>query len=360
MVLLPLAACFSSGGSGDSGDPMMRDIGEYNELQAALDEGRSEFLGEEAAELYAPGDLLYWLDYASWAPGLHSYDPVSGAYVDYAFSIGEGDTYNYRAADEAVATAQDAAGGIVYSVYDRSQADSLLNEVEFPTPTDGQRWWAYDVDGSDLYVMTTGSATTLWRCSPGQDCADVTTLESAGASVAEFWDFGVEDDTLYFIESGRLWRLDISANQATWLGNETEISGSVEWRDGGVLYISASGPFYYDYASQQVTDLERAIENDPYQLNQTFAASHHYLQDGTLYGDYLVYTGNDGVYAYQFRQGGVVPLLLEPRSEDLRIEYRYPQIMDRGSLFVTGLTSTSGSVGADGPVYRLEAAELLP
>jgi hypothetical protein len=28
-------------------------------------------------------------------------------------------------------------------------------------------------------------------------------------------------------------------------------------------------------------------------------------------------------------------------------------VLDDGSLFVTGLTSYSGSVGADGPVYRV-------
>ena len=55
--------------------------------------------------------------------------------------------------------------------------------------------------------------------------------------------------------------------------------------------------------------------------------------------------------------GRVVPILIEPRpevSDGRRIEYRYPTVLDNGLLFVTGLTSESGAVGADGPVYRVD------
>ena len=50
------------------------------------------------------------------------------------------------------------------------------------------------------------------------------------------------------------------------------------------------------------------------------------------------------------------PILLEPHEAEVRIEYRYPTIVDSGALFVVGLTSTSGSVGADGPVYQVSGA----
>ena len=65
----------------------------------------------------------------------------------------------------------------------------------------------------------------------------------------------------------------------------------------------------------------------------------------------------------------ITPVLLEPRpdapgqdpsSQPLRIEYRYPQVTTDGTLYVTGLTSASGSVGADGPIYSVDLKPLLP
>ena len=35
------------------------------------------------------------------------------------------------------------------------------------------------------------------------------------------------------------------------------------------------------------------------------------------------------------------------------VNYRYPVALDDGTAFVTGLTSTDGATGADGPTYKL-------
>ncbi len=37
----------------------------------------------------------------------------------------------------------------------------------------------------------------------------------------------------------------------------------------------------------------------------------------------------------------------------MRVDYRYPVALDNGTAFVTGLTSTDGAVGADGPTYKI-------
>jgi hypothetical protein len=49
----------------------------------------------------------------------------------------------------------------------------------------------------------------------------------------------------------------------------------------------------------------------------------------------------------------VKPLLLEPRSGALAIRYIHPVATSDGTLFVTGLQSTSGVTGASGPIYSM-------
>jgi hypothetical protein len=41
------------------------------------------------------------------------------------------------------------------------------------------------------------------------------------------------------------------------------------------------------------------------------------------------------------------------------IEYRDPIVLANGVLFTTGLTSQTGSTGADGPVYRVDLDQVL-
>ena len=102
------------------------------------------------------------------------------------------------------------------------------------------------------------------------------------------------------------------------------------------------------------------IEAADYEINETFASSHLYYQDPTRWRDYIIYVANSGLFAYNMRSHEVTPILLEPRTPDLRIVYRYPRVTESGILLVTGLTSTSGAVGADGPVYQVDLGNVLP
>jgi hypothetical protein len=52
-------------------------------------------------------------------------------------------------------------------------------------------------------------------------------------------------------------------------------------------------------------------------------------------------------------------VLLPPASGDVDVQYRYPVALANGELFVTGLTSTDGATGADGPTYVIDLATLL-
>jgi hypothetical protein len=44
---------------------------------------------------------------------------------------------------------------------------------------------------------------------------------------------------------------------------------------------------------------------------------------------------------------------------NLDVEYRYPAALDDGKAFVTGLTSTDGATGADGPTYEIDLSAVL-
>jgi hypothetical protein len=91
-----------------------------------------------------------------------------------------------------------------------------------------------------------------------------------------------------------------------------------------------------------------------YRLNESYDTAHRWSYDIARYGRWIVYIGGTGVFAYHLDEQRVVPVLLQPLDEDMRISYRYPVVLEDGTLYVTGLTSYSGSVGADGPVYRVD------
>jgi hypothetical protein len=190
----------------------------------------------------------------------------------------------------------------------------------------------------------------------------VTTLESAGCDVGEFWAFGVSGNTMVFIESGRLWTLDIAANQATWLQNDYQVSGNapVDFRSDGVMFTTDDALMYFDYAKNELIDVRARIDENPYKLNETFASASNWYTDYARYKNYVVYIGQSGVFAYDMVGDTITPVLLSPHSSEIRIDYRYPVVLDSGKLFVVGLTSTSGATGAEGPNYMVDFASLLP
>jgi len=349
----------------DVGDQQSADIEEYNELTRRLDSGLDEFGGELIDGVQARGNVVYWLEYRDWDPTIHRLDLESGQRVNYSFPLSF-DSLNYQVSEAAVAYAEVDGEEVVYHVFDSLETERELSTVAFESPTDDQGWWAYGLSGSDLFVVVTETEsspdTKLYRIPAGGDASVVTTLESAGCDVGEFWEFGVDGETVIFVESGRIWRLDLETNQATWLGNETEVSGSVVFDSDGVLFTTRVGPFFFDYENAVVDDLAEAIETTGFRLNDTFDSIHYFERDATWWGDYLIYVGNGGLFALNTARRNIVPILLEPRlgeTSEVRVDYRFPVVTANGTLFVTGLESTSGSVGADGPVYRLDLADLL-
>ena len=368
LCALGLPGCLfgSSGSRPGSGaaDRQAADIAAYEALQAQLDAHRTQALPKSATLAQAVGNRLFYLTFQTFDPALHSLLPATSEQRTYGFAIGSGDRYNYQANGSLVVTAEARGGTAVYSAYRADAEATLVGQLEVPAPADEQRWWAYGVDqavgGTAVYVVTTGARTTLNRWVPGQATAlePVLVLEDTGAQVGEFWELGVDDRTVLFVESGRLWRLDLVTKRSVWLNRDaTEVNGTVTFGRDGVFYTSAAGP-HYVAADGTLVDIAARLKAASYRLNETYAAAHHYSQDLTNHGQIAVYVGNHGLFAYDLPGDRVWPILLNPRG-DVRVDYRRPTVMDDGTLFVTGLQSTSGAVGAEGPVFTVPAAAWL-
>jgi hypothetical protein len=339
------------------------DRDDYLALQHQLELGRRQVLDRGAQELSSQGGRLYWKTDPGAAAKLHGRSGERT--IDYGFSIGNGDRANFRASQGLLVTAQPDGGQVRYLAYDPRDPDTRLGTLTLPAPSDEQRWWAYAVAGNALYVITTGEQTSVLRWHPGDEQAEtLTTLESAGATIGELWDFDLEGDVLVLVESGRLWKLSLTENRASFLGNDTQIAGAVAFDGRGVTFEDSIGLRRFDYAAGTVRDLSAEIAASAYRINDTYAAADHYYSATTganfsSYGDWVVYTANDGIFAYDLVRRSVAPVLLSPLDLDGRLDYRYPVALDDGTLYTVGLQSSSSSVGADGPVYQVSLAGML-
>ncbi len=349
-------------------DPTVKDVAALEKLRDQLEEGRTVALDKGAGELDARGNVLFYRTYPGYSPALHRLDR-DGKKITYEFSIGAGDDANVRLTEAAVATAQRQGSHVAYRVYDASTTGSLLGSTEFPAPGGEEKWSAYALAGTTLYVVTTPTdkiaGHTVWSLVPGGVAQKLFTLEEAGIKVGEFLDFDVEGSTLVLIESGRLWAVDVNNKRAKFLQNKWEISGSVYFSADGVVWEDAKGLKYLPYATNEVRDVSQEIAGSDFKINATYAKAHYFdhatsHENFTRYKNAVVYTGNQGIFAYDLERKRVAPVLLDVAKDDgTRVDYRYPVVLDDGTAFFVGLTSEDGAVGADGPVYRKNIAAIV-
>lgn len=358
---LALAACTASGPS--DGDPTTANLAQYQALQHQLDARRTEFLPSGIRTPAAVGHRLFWTDNDLGAsPPLSSYDEQSGTRVRYELSIGDAtaNDVNYRASADLVVTTDESN---VYRVYSATQADQSVGEFSLTPPTDGQKWWAYAVDATSVYVLTTGASTDLLRWQPGDSAPTLLfSLEDAGVSVGELWDFDVVGNSAVVIESGAVWHLDLATRTSVRVPAENQLdpSNPVSFDEGGILYTAQGGGqygdlLYYALASGTLTDVSAAIESSAFQINSTFAQAHYYDSGGVLYGHAILYIGFSGMFTFDLASAEVTPILLSPDQQGLRIDYRWPQPLASGDIYVVGLTSTLGDIGVEGPLYKVTA-----
>ena len=366
-----LGACTPT--SGSSGDDTAADLAQYQALVQQLDANRTQFLPTGIRTPASVGQLLFWAEYGdNSSPPLSSYDEQSGAQVTYGFSIGDATTgdVNYRASADLVVTTDMSN---VYQVYSTSKPQQLLGQFSLTPPDDEQKWWAYAVDGTTVYVLTTGSSTELLRWQPG-DAAPTTlfALEDAGITVGELWDFDVAGTSAVIIESGAVWHLDLTTRRSVRIPaqNQLDPSNPISFDDAGVLYSALGGSsddlLYYSLASGTLTDVSAAIAASSFQINSTFSQVHYYNSGGTLdranslgsgsaVAPNIVYIGENGMFRFDLASSKVTPILLSPDQVGLRIDYRAPSPLASGDIYVVGFTSTDGASGVDGPLYKVSA-----
>ena len=343
----------SSGGAGGSGGATNAnaDVAQYQALEAQLDKNRRMFLTPGASGLTGIGTHFYWLDFDTFDPHLHSFESTASLSTDYSFSIGTADTYNWRASDQIIVNAENTGANCVFHVFTIDEKNAHVADLLTDAPGNGVAWWSYSPDGGDLYYVTEEGDTGVWKWSPGGAApAELFTLESLGVNVGEFEDFIVDSGIMVFIESGRVWSLNLSTQTPVFLGNTTEASGGITLSDG-VLVETATGPFFYSYKTKMLRDIGQAIAKSGYKLNNTFASAGNYLSDLTNYQHLVGYIGEQGLFTFDMDTNEVTPLLLSALDDST--VYANPVFLDDGSVFVQGLQSTDGAIGADGPVYEL-------
>jgi hypothetical protein len=348
---------------GATSDPDARQV---EELARRLEANRTQVLDASASDLEGRGTRLYWMTHGGISPTLHSRDTgaSSNASVDYQFGIGSGDDANVRVSSDMVVTAGRESSGIVYRAYDATMPNLAFGSATFPVPPDGQKWWAYAVHGLNAYVVAppadAQTGHTVWRfAAPGQP-ASLFTLEEVGISPGVVLDVGVEGNTMVLVEGGRLWSIDLTSKRATALRNKMELAGAVSIEGDGIVWEEADGLRFFSRVTGETRDLSAEIASASYRLNETFASSHRFSaattqRNFTRSGDWIVYTASLGIFAYNLATRAIAPILLEiAQPGEARVSYRYPLALSDGRLFVVGLTSASGVVGADGPVYEVD------
>lgn len=360
-MLLTLTACttlLEDTGLSDTGGPAGAD---YDAVAAELAGYRTRFLGEEGDELAARGNRLFWLTFPGFDPVLHSAliatDPADdGRTVDYAFSIGA-ETYNYRGSEEMVVTAATGGRGITYTAYAAGAEGDELGTTSFDEPSSGARWHAYAADGTTAYVVVESyEETALYRWDPPAEPERQWSFDELGYELGEFQDFDVEGDTMIFIESGRIWRANVNNGRGEWLGNPTAITGVVAYDDEGVVWAGDYDLYWYNYAAGgQPVNLTDTINTADYRLSRTEDSAHKIVETGfSRLGNRLVYEAYSGIYLYDLGTGDFEPIVLEERGASVRVTWRDPVLLENGVLFANGLESESGSVGADGPMWRID------
>lgn len=313
---------------------------------AKLDQRRSKFAGRDVGKTITTGKCLVWADYRKAEPTLHGFVPTTEQRLGYGSAASVSGGAVFRASDEIIATVEFGGGMLHCHAYDASQANRELGQLSLDAPSGGIKWYAFAVDKGAVYLVREGTKTELIRWIPGGAMTPVLTFEEIGLGVAIFEDFAVQGSVLLLVESGRLWHVDLAKRTATWVRNETEVSGTVSFDAHTVLYQSASGPFWYDIGAGTTFDVAAAIDENPWKLNDTFANAHHYAGSATLVGDSVLYHGQTG-------KDETEPVVLEPHDFEGRLDYANPIGVGPRDVFVVGLESESGAVGAEGPFYRV-------
>ncbi len=329
----------------DTGEPdplaqQQADIDAYEALQDELLASATKIveLGSSAVTLQTSPGRLWYARFVDWDPDLFNLDVASGAITGCGKIAGSGDAPNFRGSDRYSAVAVGTEGDI--ELYDASTC-VLVATVDLPPPTSGLRWWASALDGETLYaVVEEADAHQVLRWREGT-LTPLGTLEEAGYQVSEFWDFGVEGDTMFYIESGRLYELDLTAWSSVWVDHGTQISGPVSWDATHVLFVASDGAFVWDRSTLVTMDLGATVNALP-DLNSTYTDLEDFnggfatLADGVVH-----YESGRGIMSYDLATQSLTPRVLEER--DLTLVW-YEPVVAGGRVFARSYGDFDGNL----------------
>lgn len=346
-VLLSLAACVAQVPKTDSAPPptsaeaeqMRLDKESYRILQASLREGAvvSDIPGS-AMYPSTSGRSLFWLNFANFDPSLSRLTPQANGRLDYQFSVGSGDAFNYRASDDLVVTANARSGE--FHVYAANEPSVEIATAQPPEPASGQKWWSYAVYEKSIYFLTEGDAgVDVWSWQPPALPRLAHSIAGGQGRFGEILDIGVDDTSLYVFAATGLWRLSLSDFSAERLKVDARHVERVSIDHGEALFElgnpnGTSLRFLKPGAPDDV-NLSTLITASAYRLSSSYPMAHFPDEGGfTRWGDWLVYSAGLGIFAYQLETGEIRPILLEALSDDAEFTLRDPVALSSGKLFV--------------------------
>lgn len=364
LAALGLAGCVRGGDDGTTDDPTQDDIEQYEQLRLQLEQGREEVLPVgQSEDVRAAGPYLVWLDRSQgFSAVLHARRYPSGEEVSAEVGIGDESTPpNYEIGERLGMTALTVGGDALYTVF-RLDTGATLDAWTRKKPS-AARYDAYAVFGDQAYVVVEDESLAIYEWTPGSSSP-----QSVGAfgdqNFGAFAGFTVAEDgkgTRRLVGVGTLgtFSIDLASGAVTKVPLPVmPLEGAIN--EHGLAAVDGDELWWYDWDAAEARPIHEELAASDYLLNPTFAAAHlpglgFAGQDVAVHGTTLYYRSNSGIYAYDVASREVTPVLLDDLSYgDSGLLIKYTELASgEGSLFTTGLTSTTGSTGAEGPTYRV-------
>lgn len=368
-LLTQLTACVDGDGDSAGGattDPTQNNVRQYEELRLSLEQKREQVLPASPVDATtAAGPWLVWLDVnQGFSAILHARRYPGEQEVVSAVPIGDEQTPpNFAISESLAMTARTSGTDAIYTVL-RLDTGTVLDELKLTMP-DAAKYDAYAVFGEEAYVVVEAQDLAVYAWTPGSTTATaIGTIGATGATLGAWAGFLVTEDTegvrrLIAIGSGGTYSIDLATMQATRIPLPVmPIEGGIN--EHGIAARDGEEIWWFGWNATEVRAIHDELAASTYLLNSTYSHAHlpgsgTASQDITIDGTTIFYRSNSGVYAYDTGAMTVTPILLDDldyAGTGVLVTYTGLGFGD-GGLFVTGLESMSGSIGSDGPTYRV-------
>jgi hypothetical protein len=358
-----LAGCSLLGG--DQGNSTEDDIAEYEQLRTSLEANRQEILPAQAVDhVSAVGPYVLWLDtYQGWEAVLHIRRYPEGTEITSPVPIGDETTPPfYRASEELAMTALTVGMDSIYSVIDLANGQ-LLDEVTYAKPQNAA-YDAYGVVGNDAYLVVEdeGKMIYSWTAGSGSPAA-IGSIDDTGANLGAWIDFTLVeyDGSLKLLALGTYgtYAIELDTMNATQIPLPvTPLEFGIT--DAGIAVVDGADLWFVSWGDSEARAIHDELKNSSYSLNASFHNAHWVGSGGanidvSMDGDTIYYRSVAGIHAYNVSSNAIAPILLDDMTysgSEVFIHYTGINVADN-AMIVVGLESTSGSTGADGPIYRV-------